>query len=700
MAAYALGIDIGGTFTDIVAYDINTGHKFNRKVLTTHDDPSTAVIDGINALITMDGLSPSDTQRVVHATTLFTNALIERQGAYTGVITTEGFRDTLEIGRERKYNLYDITIRKPDPLVPRNLRMEAKERMNANGDILTPLDTKSVLAAGQALSEAGVESIAIIFLHAYANACHEIEASEILTLAFPDISVSASSEVAPEIREYERASTTAANAYIKPLAERYLDSLVAKIKSLDIEAPLHLMISSGGLTHLKEAKRTPIQMLESGPAAGALAGAFFGNADSKEPLIAFDMGGTTAKLCLIDGGEPLVAHGFEAGRQERFVEGSGLPIRISTIDLIEIGAGGGSIASVNDLGFLKVGPKSAGSEPGPAAYGRGGEYATVTDADFALGYLNPEHFAGGMLDIDLNASKHALNSVAKKAGLTHTQIAWGIHDVVNENMVSAARVHIAERGRDPRDFTLLCTGGAGPVHAYYVARKLGLKKIICPGAAGVASALGMLVAPARVDRVTTISTRLAECSLQELENSFRALEEEAQQTIAEAGLETSTIQYQRFADGRYIGQGFELSVPLPDGPYSKGNTNDTRAALHDTFEDGYREKFSRTPLAVPIEFTNIRLSARAAIPDVKKLQLLSCQKPKAKTNIRKGQRPVYFPETENFVDTNVYDWGQLTIDGQFQGPAIIEDDGSTLVIGPGSYWEVSNSGNVVVHLAD
>ena len=700
MAAYALGIDIGGTFTDIVAYDVNTGHKFNRKVLTTHDDPSTAVIDGINALITMDGLSPGDTQRVVHATTLFTNALIERQGAYTGVITTEGFRDTLEIGRERKYNLYDITIRKPDPLVPRNLRMEAKERMNAKGNILTPLDTKSVLAAGQALSEAGVESIAIIFLHAYANACHEIEASEILTLAFPDISVSASSEVAPEIREYERASTTAANAYIKPLAERYLDSLVAKIKSLDIEAPLHLMISSGGLTHLKEAKRTPIQMLESGPAAGALAGAFFGNADAKEPLIAFDMGGTTAKLCLIDDGEPLVAHGFEAGRQERFVEGSGLPIRISTIDLIEIGAGGGSIASVNDLGFLKVGPKSAGSEPGPAAYGRGGEYATVTDADFALGYLNPEHFAGGMLDIDLNASKHALNSVAKKAGLTHTQIAWGIHDVVNENMVSAARVHIAERGRDPRDFTLLCTGGAGPVHAYYVARKLGLKKIICPGAAGVASALGMLVAPARVDRVTTISARLAECCLQELENSFRALEEEAQQTIAEAGLETSTIQYQRFADGRYIGQGFELSVPLPDGPYSKGNTNDTRAALHDAFEDGYREKFSRTPLAVPIEFTNIRLSARAAIPDVKKLQLLSCQKLKAKTNIRKGQRPVYFPETENFVDTNVYDWGQLTIDDRFQGPAIIEDDGSTLVIGPGSYWEVSNSGNVVVHLAD
>ena len=700
MAAYALGIDIGGTFTDIVAYDINTGHKFNRKVLTTHDDPSTAVIDGINALITMDGLSPGDTQRVVHATTLFTNALIERQGAYTGVITTEGFRDTLEIGRERKYNLYDITIRKPDPLVPRNLRMEAKERMNANGDILTPLDTKSVLAAGQALSEAGVESIAIIFLHAYANACHEIEASEILTLAFPDISVSASSEVAPEIREYERASTTAANAYIKPLAERYLDSLVAKIKSLDIEAPLHLMISSGGLTHLKEAKRTPIQMLESGPAAGALAGAFFGNADAKEPLIAFDMGGTTAKLCLIDGGEPLVAHGFEAGRQERFVEGSGLPIRISTIDLIEIGAGGGSIASVNDLGFLKVGPKSAGSEPGPAAYGRGGEDATVTDADFALGYLNPEHFAGGMLDIDLNASKHALNSVAKKAGLTHTQIAWGIHDVVNENMVSAARVHIAERGRDPRDFTLLCTGGAGPVHAYYVARKLGLKKIICPGAAGVASALGMLVAPARVDRVTTISARLAECSLQELENSFRTLEVDAQQIISEAGLEASTIQYQRFADGRYIGQGFELSVPLPDGPYSKGNTNDTRAALHDTFEDGYREKFSRTPLAVPIEFTNIRLSARAAIPDVKKLQLLSGQKLKAKANIRKGQRPVYFPETENFVDTNVYDWEQLTIEGQFQGPAIIEDDGSTLVIGPSSYWEVSNSGNVIVHLAD
>ena len=700
MSAYALGIDIGGTFTDIVAYDINTGHKFNRKVLTTHDDPSTAVIDGINLLITMDGLEPGDTQRVVHATTLFTNALIERQGARTGVITTEGFRDTLEIGRERKYNLYDITIRKPEALVPRNLRMEAYERMNAKGEILAPLDTDSVLAAGQALNEAGAESIAIIFLHAYANACHEIKAAEILALAFPDISVSTSSEVAPEIREYERASTTAANAYIKPLAERYLDSLVAKIKSLSIEAPLHLMISSGGLTHLMEAKRAPVQMLESGPAAGALAGAYFGNADAKEPLIAFDMGGTTAKLCLIEGGEPLVAHGFEAGRQERFVEGSGLPIRISTIDLIEIGAGGGSIASVNDLGFLKVGPKSAGSEPGPAAYGRGSEYATVTDADFALGYLNPEHFAAGMLDIDLDASKHALNTVAKKAGLTRNQIAWGIHDVVNENMVGAARVHIAERGRDPRDFTLLCTGGAGPVHAYYVAKKLGLRKIICPGAAGVASALGMLVAPVRVDRVTTISAQLAECNLQELEDSFRALEEDAQQMIAEAGLDTSTIHYQRFADGRYIGQGFELSVPLPEGPYSKGNKNDTRTALHDAFEAGYREKFSRTPLEVPIEFTNIRLAARAAIPDVKKLRLPSDQKVKIKENAQKGQRPVYFPETESFVDTAVYDWGQLTIDDRFQGPAIIEDDGSTLVIGPGSYWEVSKSGNVIVHLAD
>ena len=700
VTTYALGVDIGGTFTDIVVYDCATGRQFNRKVLTTHDDPSRAVIEGIEVLIAADELVSCATARVVHATTLFTNALIERSGAKTGLITTEGFRDTLEIGRERKYGLYDIAIRKPKPLVPRDLRMEASERVDADGRVLAALDIETVLAAGKALDNAGVQSIAVVFLHAYANADHETQAVAALAAAFPNISISASSEVAPELREYERASTTAANAYIKPLAENYLDSLASKVNDYGIEAPLHLMISSGGLTHVAEAKRAPVQMLESGPAASALAGAYFGNADADGRLLAFDMGGTTAKLCLVDGGEPMVAYGFEAGRQERFVEGSGLPIRISTIELIEIGAGGGSIATVDDLGFLKVGPKSAGSEPGPAAYGRGGKTATVTDADFMLGYLNHDCFAVGMLNLDMQACNDALDRIAQAACLGRAEIAWGIHDVVNENMASAARVHIAERGRDPRDFTLLSTGGAGPVHTYYVAKKLGFKKVICPSAAGVASALGLLVAPVRVDRVATVGARLTECDLGELEMAFQALEDGARMVIADAGLNPDTTRFQRFADGRYIGQGFELSVTLPDGPYNANNIEQTRSALLRAFEDGYKEKFSRTPIDVPVEFTNIRTTARAPVPDANKLKLGSSKSDIPDRNPLKGRRSAYFPEASDFIQTAVYERSGLDVGDEFDGPAIIEDQGSTLIIGPGSNWEVSECGNIVVHMPE
>ncbi|MBT6093949.1 MAG: hydantoinase/oxoprolinase family protein [Rhodospirillaceae bacterium] len=691
MSRYALGIDIGGTFTDIVVYDTSSGRQFNRKILTTYDDPSRAVIDGVNALAEAGEFEAIDTSRVVHATTLFTNALIERRGAKTGLITTLGFRDTLEIGRERKYGLYDIAIKKPVSLVPRDLRTEALERMDADGNVLTPLDTASLEQAAQALLEAGVEAVAVVFLHAYMNPAHERQAAAFLKQKFPNLSVTISSEVAPEVREYERASTTAANAFIKPLAESYFDSLADKIAATGIEAPLHLMISSGGLTHVAEAKRTPVQMLESGPAAGALAGAYFGHDDADGKLLAFDMGGTTAKLCLVDGGEPMIAYGFEAGRQERFTEGSGLPIRISTVELIEIGAGGGSIARIDELGFLKVGPRSAGSEPGPAAYGRGGMEATVTDADFTLGYLNPDYFAGGMLSVDMDAALSALDEIANKAELARAEIAWGIHDVVNENMASAARVHIAERGRDPRDFALLSTGGAGPVHAYYVAKKLGLKKLICPNAAGVASALGLLVAPGRVDRVATVGARLDDCDMVALETAFQALQDDALSVIAETGLDPTTTSFQRLADGKYVGQGFELVVPLPDGPYDDTTRGDLRVA----FEAGYRDKFSRTPMDVPVEFTNIRLTARAPVPGG---ELLGQATEALPGDAIKNKRPAYFPEHGDYMETTVYDRERLAAGQSFDGPAIIEDQGSTLIVGPGAKWEVSAGGNVVVHL--
>ena len=693
--SFSLGIDIGGTFTNIVVYDHARGRQYNRKLLTTHDDPARAVAAGVEGLLQRYRLPAREFTRIVHATTLFTNALIERRGAVTGLITTAGFRDTLEIGRERKFELYDLNIVKPEPLVPRNLRLEVRERLTAEGAVERRLDASDVAARAGMLVDAGVTSIAIVFLHAYANPRHEAEAARLIARRHPGVSVTTSHEVAPEIREYERASTTVANAYIKPLARQYLDAMARRVGALGIPAPLLLMLSSGGLTHVAEAERTPVQMLESGPAAGALAAAFFGREDSEGTLLAFDMGGTTAKLSLVDGGEPLTAYAFEAARQKRFMEGSGLPIRISTIELIEIGAGGGSIASVDEIGLLKVGPRSAGSHPGPASYGLGGTEPTVTDADFLLGYLDPVGFAGGEVRVDLEAARAAIERLAKRVGLSPTDVAWGIHDIVNENMASAARVHIAERGRDPREGALLCTGGAGPVHAWGVARKLGIRRIICPPAAGVASALGLLVAPARVDRVATVGIRLDRDSPAALERAFRKLEDEARAVMADTGLKLETATINRLADGRFLGQGFDLVVDLPAGPYEDGP--DSRRRLAAAFETAYREKFALTPPDVPIEFINIRVAVRAPVAGA---EVTVHGDDAAARNAVKGQRPAYFAEQRGFAETAVYERARLSPGDQVQGPAVVEEEGSTLVIGPGGSARVAPSGNLVVTLPD
>jgi N-methylhydantoinase A len=693
--SYSLGIDIGGTFTDIVVYDHDAGRQWSRKILTTHDDPSRAVAAGVAAVLGAGRVEPARVTRVVHATTLFSNALIERTGAVTGLLTTAGFADTLEIGRERKYDLYDINIAKPEPLVPRDLRLEVAERTKADGSVKQRLDRREVAARAARLVKAGATSIAVVFLHAYANPRHEAEAVKVIAKRFPKVAVTASHEVAPEIREYERASTTVVNAFIKPLAHRYLDVMAEKLEDLGIPAPLLLMLSSGGLTHVGEARRTPVRMLESGPAAGALAAAFFGREDGGGNLLAFDMGGTTAKLSLVDGGEPLTAHSFEAARQKRFIEGSGLPIRISTIELIEIGAGGGSIAEVSEIGLLKVGPRSAGSHPGPASYSLGGTEATVTDADFLLGYLNPAYFAGGEVTVDLDAARAAVGRLAERVGLSLTDVAWGIHDIVNENMASAARVHIAERGRDPRGYALLSTGGAGPVHAYGVARKLGLKRVICPPAAGVASALGLLVAPARVDRVATVGIRLDQGRGAALEAAFRRLEDEARAVMADTGLELETATVRRLADGRFLGQGFDLVVTLPGGPYHDGDA--TRQALQAAFETAYREKFSLTPPDVPVEFINIRVAVRAPVAGSE--IALAGPRRRAAGDMVKGRRPAYFREAGGFVQATVYDRYRLVAGDELSGPAVVEEEGSTLVLGPGASARVAESGNIVVTLA-
>ena len=689
---YSLGIDIGGTFTDIVAYDQETGRIVKAKELTTPDDPSRGVITGIRSLLGADGMSPGDFSRMVHATTLFTNSIITRDGAKTGMLTTAGFRDAVEIGRERKFELYDVFITKPDPLVPRHLRAEIPERMGPDGSILTPIDLDAVRREANRLVAAGVESLAVVFLHCYANPAHEDAALEVIEAAHPNLFLSASHDVSPEIREYERASTTSANAYVKPLAQCYLDTLIADAGKLGVDAPFFMMLSNGGLTHVEEAKSRPVLLLESGPAAGALVAAHFGGAAGEKNILAFDMGGTTAKLAMVEDGQPHVSYSFEAAREKRFVVGSGLPMNISTIELIEIGAGGGSIAHVDGMGLLKVGPRSAGSEPGPVCYGRGGTEPTVTDADLLLGYLNPGYFAGGSMRIDRDAASKAAEPLARALGLSVSEVAWGIHDVVNENMVSAARVHIAEQGHDVRQFTLLATGGAGPVHSYYVARKLGLKRLICPASAGVASALGLLIAPARVDRTGTVASRFSEMDWDALEQQYRDLESEASVVIAETGFDPVDATVTRLADMRFAGQGFEIVLELPPGPYNADAAPKLRAA----FEEVYRETFARTPPDVEPEIINIRVSMAAEVPGVNLKSETGASTAEPKT----GTRPAYFPEAGEYIETPVYDRNLMTPGYAFEGPAIVEESESTLILGPDARARVDEQLNLIVDLPE
>ncbi|HSU07336.1 MAG TPA: hydantoinase/oxoprolinase family protein, partial [Acetobacteraceae bacterium] len=451
-ASISLGIDIGGTFTDLVALDHCSGRAAIWKESTTPDDPARGAINGIRHLLAAARIEAGSIGRVVHATTLFTNALIERKGALTGLLTTAGFADVLEIERERKYELYDLAIEMPPPLVPRHLRREVRERMTPEGDVEIPLDIEGALHQAEFLLASGVRSVAIAFLHAYANPSHERAAEAAIARRFPELLISTSSDIAPEIREYPRTSTTVANAYVRPMADAYLSRLEIALGGLGIPGNLLLMLSNGGLTHVAEAARRPVQLLESGPAAGALAGALFGRNAGFDRVLAFDMGGTTAKLAIVENGEPLVAWGFEAARQKRFLRGSGLPIQIAAVELIEIGAGGGSIARRGDLGTVQVGPESAGADPGPACYCRGGTSPTATDADLVLGYLDAGFFLGGAMQIDRAA---ALASLAGGIGADPDRVAFGVHDLVGEMMTGAARVAIAEHGGLPKDFVLL-----------------------------------------------------------------------------------------------------------------------------------------------------------------------------------------------------------------------------------------------------
>ena len=686
-----VGVDVGGTFTDFVLVDEKRDLIFTGKRLTTPEDPGLAITDGLERLVSESGTSVPELDAVVHGTTLVANTIIERKGAKVGLITTKGFRDSLEMGREIRYDLYDLFFEKPEPLAPRFLRQPVDERIDAKGNVLRPLDENTLGAAAEKLVAEGVEAIAICFMHAYANDAHERQAKEILDAKYPDMPITTSTEVAPEIREYERANTACANAYVLPLMQRYLGDLSQKLSDQGLKQPLYLMQSGGGIASVTRGQAAPIHLIESGPAAGATAGAFYGRLTGTERVISFDMGGTTAKMCLIEEYEPEHAHEFEAGRVRRFKKGSGLPLKVPVIDLIEIGAGGGSLARVDNMGLLKVGPDSAGSEPGPVCYGLGGTQPAVTDADLLLGYLSPEYFLGGEMNLDLGLVKDAVEEkLANVTGLSVEEVAAGIHSIVNENMASATRMYIAEKGRDPRRYALVASGGAGPVHAYGMAKLLKISRVICPLGAGVLSALGFLVAAPGTDSVRSYVSRLENLDWDRLNRLFREMEEEAMAQILEAGADPATVTMRRRADMRYSGQGFEIDVPVPDGEMDGSAAN----VMRQSFLDKYQELFGRQIGDLPIEALTWRIYASGPTPNVE-LNFAGQQIDEEPSD--KGERQVYFPET-GYATCKIYNRYALKPGDSFRGPAVIEERESTAVAGPDTTVSIDKYLNLVIDI--
>lgn len=690
---YRLGVDIGGTFTDLVIVDEESGRMWSEKVLTTSEDPAQCVITGLSRLMQNHGFCGSEVVRVIHATTLVTNAIIERKGAKTGLITTRGFRDILGIGREIRFDLYDLFLEIPGPLVPRHLIKEVEERVNNEGQVLVPLEAEQVSLAARELVAQGVEAIAVCFLHSFMYPEHEALVETVLTQEYPELAVSLSSRVAGEIREFERFSTAAANAYVQPMTQAYLRNLQGELGDQGFEGPLHLMLSNGGIASLSTVRDFPVRLIGSGPAAAALAASFYGSLAAQEDVIAFDMGGTTAKICLIQGGEPSITYTFEVARTWRFRKGSGLPIKAPALELIEIGAGGGSIAYLDSLGLLKVGPQSAGADPGPVCYSRGGQDPTVTDAALLLGYLNPDYFLGGEMPLDLDVARKVIQeSLAEPMGLEVLRTAWGIYDLVCENMASATRIHLAEKGEDPRKYCLVATGGAGPLHAYHVARKLDIPRIICPLRAGVASCIGMLVAPPKMDFVQSYPARLETMDWGHLTQLYAQMEAEAKERLAEVGVSTERVTLTRIADMRYVGQGHEVAVALPDEDLHPKHLTRIREA----FDESYRNTLGNLIPEAPIEVLNWRLLAQG--PTRSSELDLGWRATEGNDSPLKGQRLVYFAEYGERREVAVYDRYRLPSSKTYYGPAIIEERESTTVVGPRASFYIDSNGNLIMEL--
>lgn len=690
---YEVGIDIGGTFTDVIILDPDSGRLAVGKRLTSSDNPAQAVIDVMGEMLEREKIAAEEVSKAIHGTTLVANLIIERNGAIIGLLTTRGFRDALEIGREMRYDIYDIFLELPRPLVSRQRRIEVTERMDNNGQTLIPLTQEEAERAVDELLSLDVESAAISLLHSFRNPAHERMLGDMILAKRPGFPVSISSEVMPEVREYERTSTTVANAYAMPVVRQYLEELQRGVAEMGVRGRLYIMLSTGGIGSTETAAKHPIRLLESGPAAGALAAAWTGKQTGRHNVISFDMGGTTAKTCIIENGEPVRVNEFEAGRLYRFKKGSGLPIKIPVIEMIEIGAGGGSIATVSPLGLLKVGPESAGADPGPACYRLGGKEPTVTDADLILGYLDPDFFLGGEIKLDPELSRTALaEKLSRPLNLTVERAAWGVHEVVNENMANAARIHAVEKGLDPRRFSLVAFGGAGPVHAYQVAGKLRLETIIVPPGAGVSSAFGFLLAPMAFDFSRGYLARLEEIEWERLDSIYAEMEVEGSKLLLEAGVVPENMKFIRSADMRYTGQGFEVVVPLPRGRLNHESLEEFR----NSFEQEYRSIYQRICPEIPIEGVNWRLTATGPPPEIEAGRWWSLGVSLA--DALKGERRAYLPASGDYVNFPVYDRYRLPFGTEIEGPVIVEERESTLIIsGPGRA-RVDEFGNVVVNL--
>lgn len=684
---WRLGVDIGGTFTDLVLESSN-GVQASTKVLTTYDTPEDAIITGLQTVCKQVTIQPDKISQIIHGTTLATNALIERRGAKTALITTQGFRDVIEMRTESRFEQYDLNLTLPAPLLTRGHRYVVNERMDANGKILIPLQKAEIDALAERLVQFGYDSIAVGLLHSYTNDSHEKMIGRALADRLPDVMISLSSEVSPQMREYERFNTTIANAYIKPLMKSYLSRLKGRLAKEGAYCPVFLMHSGGGIISLENAAEFPVRLVESGPAGGAVFAAHIAASHGLDRALSFDMGGTTAKICLVKDHTPKTARTFEVARTYRFKKGSGMPISIPVIDMVEIGAGGGSLAHVDSLDQIRVGPESAGSQPGPACYGRGGTAPTVTDSDLILGKLDPAGFAGGSIPLYTERATEALDiHIGSKLDMEAVEAAWGVAEMVDENMANAARVHAVENGEDLSEYTMIAFGGAAPLHAARLCEKLGIRRCLIPQGAGVGSAIGFLRAPFSFEANNSVFMQLSSFDPVRVKQLFADMEKEASAFVRscdqDANIKTEYKVYMRYA-----GQGWEIPVPLTVQHITKPDTADYKAC----FEREYEQLFARTVAGMEIEITVWSVNAYTEPPEVRPVQQQGHQRTLETTNTR----PLFDPALSTFVNATVAQRDAVKDTTQIIGPAMLTEDETTIIVPSSRDAVACGDGTIVV----